>query len=219
MPIIYSLVARSTHVLAEYTSGGLTGNFSTVTRVLLNKIPDEDGRMSYVYDSYVFHYLVSDELTYLCMADEEFGRVIPFNMLEDIKNRFVATYGDRGKTAIAFAMNADFGRVLQKQTEYYNSPERDKIAVVKEEINQVKNIMFENIDKVLERGDKIELLVDKTDRLDEHAFRFKKRSRRLKNAMWWKNLKMGLLLVFIVLIVIYFILSLACGGLSIPNCR
>lgn len=29
--------------------------------------------------------------------------------------------------------------------EFYNSPERDKIAVVKQEIDQVKNVMFENI--------------------------------------------------------------------------
>ena len=53
MPIIYALVARGPHVLAEYTAGGLTGNFSTVTRVLLNKIPPDDGKMSYVYDKCV----------------------------------------------------------------------------------------------------------------------------------------------------------------------
>ena len=30
-----------------------TGNFPTVTRVLLSKIPPVDGRMTYVYDEYV----------------------------------------------------------------------------------------------------------------------------------------------------------------------
>jgi vesicle-associated membrane protein 7 len=48
MPILYALVARSKHVLAEYTSSH--GNFPTVTRVLLSKIPEQDGKMSYVYD-------------------------------------------------------------------------------------------------------------------------------------------------------------------------
>ena len=32
-------------------------------------------------------------------------------------------------------------------------------------IDSVKDIMVDNIDRVLERGEKIELLVDKTDRL------------------------------------------------------
>ena len=40
-------------------------------------------------------------------------RRIPFAFLEDIKNRFKYNYGDRGRTAIAFQMNDDFGRDLQ----------------------------------------------------------------------------------------------------------
>lgn len=50
MPILYALVARGKNVLAEYTCA--QGNFPTVTRVLLTKIPEQDGKMSYVYDTY-----------------------------------------------------------------------------------------------------------------------------------------------------------------------
>lgn len=45
---LYSLVARGKTVLAEFTF--TTGNFPTITRVLLAKIPPEDTKMSYVYD-------------------------------------------------------------------------------------------------------------------------------------------------------------------------
>jgi hypothetical protein len=34
-----------------------TGNFPTVTRVLLAKIPQQDGKMTYQYDAYNFHYV------------------------------------------------------------------------------------------------------------------------------------------------------------------
>jgi vesicle-associated membrane protein 7 len=64
---------------------------------------------------HIFHYIVDDGITYLCLADEEFGRRIAFAFLEDVRNRFKATYGDRGKTALAYGMNADFSRVLQNQ--------------------------------------------------------------------------------------------------------
>lgn len=50
--------------------------------------------------------------------------------------------------------------------------------------------MVENIDKVLERGDRIELLVDKTSTIQDNTFRFKKQSRQLKQAMWMKNAKL-----------------------------
>ena len=49
--IFYSLVARKTVVLAEFT--GRTGNFPTVTRTLLTKIPEADGKQSYLYDTCV----------------------------------------------------------------------------------------------------------------------------------------------------------------------
>ena len=57
-------------------------------------------------------------------------------------------------------------------------------------LNQVRAVMVENIDKVLERGDRIELLVDKTSTIQDNTFRFKKQSRRLRQAMWMKNAKL-----------------------------
>jgi vesicle-associated membrane protein 7 len=84
-----------------------SGNFPTVTRVLLTKIPADDDKKSYVYDNHVFHYVVDDSIIYLCMvrvhqpplgvaashlvgfmqADGQ-ERRIPFAFLEDVKNRF-----------------------------------------------------------------------------------------------------------------------------------
>ena len=49
---LYALVSRGRDVLAEFTAA--SGNFPTVTRIILGKIPsDTDGRMSYVYDQCV----------------------------------------------------------------------------------------------------------------------------------------------------------------------
>jgi len=219
MPIIYALVTRSTAVLAEYTTTGLTGNFSTVTRVLLKKIPEEDGKLSYIYDKYIFHYVVCDGLTYLCMTDRDFSRNNAFQFLQDVKDRFLATYGDRAKTAIAFAFNADFQRVLQQLMDKFNSEKNDKIARVREDLDAVKDVMIKNIDKVLERGEKIELLVDKTEILDQHAFKFKKQSRSLKRELCWKNAKLVLLILLILAVVIYIILAASCGGLDLPKCH
>lgn len=113
MTIFYALVARQKTVLAEYIA--TSGNFPTITRLLLGKITPEDQKMSYVCDQHVFHYIVEDGLTYLCMAEESAKRRIPFQFLEDIKGRFQSTYGERAKQAIAFAMNDEFSRVLKTQ--------------------------------------------------------------------------------------------------------
>lgn len=50
MPIIYSVIARGTTVLTEYAT--TTGNFATVSKSILEKIPAANGKMSYAFDKY-----------------------------------------------------------------------------------------------------------------------------------------------------------------------
>ena len=70
MTILYSLVARRKTVLSEFTF--TSGNFPTITRLLLAKSDcGRDGKVSYVYDQYVFHYLCDDGILYLCMCDDD----------------------------------------------------------------------------------------------------------------------------------------------------
>ncbi|GER36546.1 vesicle-associated membrane protein [Striga asiatica] len=56
--------------------------------------------------------------------------------------------------------------------------------------DKVRTIMVDNIDKILERGDRIELLVDKTATMQDSAFHFRKQSKRLRRALWMKNAKL-----------------------------
>lgn len=167
----------------------------------------------------MFHFVVSGGITYLCMADESFKRRIPFAFLEDIKNRFVSNYGDGAATANAYGMNNDFAPVLKRQLDYFsNDPSADQLRKVKGEIEDVKQVMVTNIDKVLQRGDKIDILVNKTEDLNQQAFKFKKSSTSLRRSMAWKNMKMRLMMFLVVVGVIYFFATLICGGFALAEC-
>jgi vesicle-associated membrane protein 7 len=50
--------------------------------------------------------------------------------------------------------------------------------------------MIDNIDKVLERGDRLELLVDKTANMQGNTVRFKRQARRFRNTVWWRSVKL-----------------------------
>ena len=79
------------------------------------------------------------------------------------------------------------------------TPERfDKVAAVQKQVDEVKNVMIENIEKVLDRGEKIELLVDKTQSLRNSADTFHRQGKQLRRQMWMNNLKMKLLVLFVV---------------------
>lgn len=218
MAILYGMVARGTVVLAEYTA--TTTNAATIARQILEKTPgNNDTHVSYSQDRYIFHLKRTDGLSVLCMADDSLGRRIPFAFLEDIHQRFVKTYGRAVLTAQAYAMNDEFSRVLGQQMEYYSSDTNaDQINRLRGEMNQVRNIMIENIDKVLDRGDRLELLVDKTANLQGNTYRFRKQARRFRSNVWWKNVKLMVVLIFILLIIIYVLLAFICHGLVLPSC-
>jgi vesicle-associated membrane protein 7 len=87
------------------------------------------------------------------------------------------------------------------------------------QLGNIKNVMVDNIEKVLERGEKMELLVDKSDSLHQQAFKFSKASTSFKRQMWLRNMKLLAVLGGLVLGIIYLIASAACGGLTLRTCR
>ena len=72
----------------------------------------------------------------------------------------------------------------------------DKVERVKDEVARVKDIMVTNIEALLERGERLDLLVDKTEQLSSNAVTFKQASRTLARRMWWQNFKVRLQMKF-----------------------
>ncbi|MBA0767052.1 hypothetical protein Gotri_016017, partial [Gossypium trilobum] len=117
---------------------------------------------------------------YCVVATESAGRQIPIAFLERVKEDFSKRYGG-GKAANAKAMslNREFGSKLKAHMKYCaeHPEEISRLAKVKAQVSEVKGVMMENIEKViavalseslikvLDRGEKIEVLVDKTENL------------------------------------------------------
>ncbi|KAK2644913.1 hypothetical protein Ddye_020108 [Dipteronia dyeriana] len=219
MGILYGMVARGNVMLAEFTATQTNAN--AIARQVLEKLPrgSDDSNLSYSHDRYIFHVKRTDGLTVLCMADDSSGRRIPFAFLEDIHQRFVRTYCRAIQSAAAYAMNDEFSRVLSQQMDHYsNDPNADRLNRLKGEMSHVRSVMIENIDKVLERGDRLALLVDKTSNLQGNTLRFKRQARRYKNSVWWGNCKLTVALLFVLVILIYVVLAFICHGPLLPSC-
>ncbi|KXN65010.1 vesicle-associated membrane protein [Conidiobolus coronatus NRRL 28638] len=199
MSLIYSLVSRGEVILAEHQTN--SGNFQSITQSILSKIPSTNSKLTYVYDKYLFHYICEEGIIFLCMADESFGRRIPFAFLENIKQKFTSSYSPNAiEDAPAYGFN-EFSKTLAQQMDTYsNDPNVDRFKQAKNEIEGVKDVMVQNIERVLERGERIDLLVDKTDNLTQSSFIFRKRSTALRRSLWWKNARLRFM-VFVSLLV------------------
>ncbi|KAK9815113.1 hypothetical protein WJX73_007949 [Symbiochloris irregularis] len=210
--ILYALVARGQTVLAECST--VAGNANLVAHRILEKLPTADNRVSYTQEQHVFHVVTAEGFTFLCMADQGLGRRIPFSFLEEIKHDFLARFQSQAQTAAAYELDGQYSPHLEERLNFFsNDRNADTINRVRGEISEVRKITVENIEKVLERGERLELLVDKTDHLQSEALIFKRQSRQLKNKLWWRNARLLALVLGVVVLAAYVVAAVACGPL------
>ncbi|KAI3864984.1 hypothetical protein MKW92_008025 [Papaver armeniacum] len=229
--LIYSFVAKGTVVLAEHTS--FSGNFSTIAVQCLQKLPTNSNKHTYSCDGHTFNFLNDNGLVFLVVADEATGRSIPFVFLErvkdDFKQRYAAIIGNGGPhpladdddedlfedpLSIAYNLDREFGPTLKEHMQYcMNHPEEiSKLSKLKAQMSEVKGIMMDNIEKVLDRGEKIELLVDKTENLQFQADSFQRQGRQLRRKMWLQNFQMKLMVGGGIIALIIILWLMVCRG-------
>ncbi|EEA21470.1 hypothetical protein TMatcc_009118 [Talaromyces marneffei ATCC 18224] len=237
---LYSCIAHGTTILAEHSSPGASStSASSLASIILPKIShDKPQKLTYTHDRLFVHYIADSpssgntqqddnsktpaggeldshsSLSYLVVATAEQGRRIPFAFLLEAKRKFLSAYPPSTTDFSALpaygcaAYNSELRALLQQ---YNTAPPSDSLASARREIDSVRNIMTENIERVLERGERIDLLVDKTDRLGGTAHDFRMRSRGLRRKMWWKNVKVMVLLGVVVVFLIYLFVGMGCG--------
>ncbi|KAK8844581.1 hypothetical protein IAR55_006428 [Kwoniella newhampshirensis] len=86
-------------------------------------------------------------------------------------------------------------------------PQNKKIADIQSQINETVDVMHSNITKVAERGERLDALQDKTDTLAVSAQGFRRGANRVRKQMWWKDMKMRVIIgigiaVLIIIIVV-----------------
>ena len=76
-----------------------------------------------------------------------------------------------------------------------------------QQIDDTVGVMRENINKVSQRGERLDSLQDKTDNLAVSAQGFRRGANRVRKQMWWKDMKMrmciiaGLIILIIIIVV------------------
>lgn len=227
-PLLYSCIAYRTTILTEHTTSAASQT-SSLASIILPKIDHRTPqKLTYTYNENFIHYIAdapsdypsadpsAGGLTYLVVASSSFGRRIPFGFLVEIKKQFLARYDPHNTDFASLPPYgaADFNAQLKSLMVGYGTTQAgkdDAITNVQQDIDNVKGIMTQNIERVLERGERIDLLVDKTDRLGVGAHDFRVRSRGLKRQMWWKNAKLMVLLGVVIVFLIYLGVGFGCG--------
>ncbi|XP_011861097.1 PREDICTED: synaptobrevin-1 isoform X2 [Vollenhovia emeryi] len=82
-----------------------------------------------------------------------------------------------------------------------------KLQQTQATVEEVVGIMKVNVEKVLERDQKLSELENRADALQQGATQFEQHAGKLKRKYWWKNLKMMLILGIICVVILIIIIA------------
>ncbi|CAD7942505.1 unnamed protein product [Amoebophrya sp. A25] len=189
-------------------SGVGSGASSVAARPLLESSSPSGSprrRMTYLYGDgdYVFHLMLQDcdgqQAVFLCLAHRGAGRRVPFAFLDALANECEHQ---------AQILHPEQVRALLSK---YNSSDADTLKRIRAEICNLQELMVENIDKILVRGEKIELLVEKTEGMSDAALVFRREAAALQRVMWWRNCRVAAKIAAIIVALIFLLLWSHCG--------
>lgn len=77
-----------------------------------------------------------------------------------------------------------------------------KANTVQREVDEVVGVMQNNIQKVMDRGEKLDTLQNKSEDLQNSSLQFKRGANQVRKEMWWKDMKLKLIIGGIVAVVL-----------------
>merc|ERR1712194_251462 len=149
---------------------------------------------------------------FVCMAERTMGRRIPFAFLTQVQEAFQGRYTEQQvQSAIAYGMKNEFKNTLQELMEKNNSPDADRVASMMVKVQNINDNLMESIDKILERQEKIELLVNRSQALSQSSSSFRRVAVNLRRVVWWRNFRTMAMLIALGVVAILIILFASCG--------
>lgn len=199
-------------VVASYsynTETELSGVKQMLEQPNMNLAPGK--HYSFAVGQMAWH-LISDDmgLIYILICAVQYPQRCAHMCLEELQRNFVNKVGDKAITAKDRALNNSASSLLLRTCQKYdNLAEVDKLAAVSKKVDSVKLVMQENVDLALQNCVKLESIEKQAEELQQQAGVFKRNANELKNKMWWKNMKMRLLIAFIILVILGIIIGVA----------
>ena len=181
--ILAGVISRGTTIMAKYIQVTGIDVFidEFIDKELAKVIKNSDTRNHYSNGKFQIYYIRERGIVYLAIAEKDIPQENAFNFLEEVKEKFQSHVGDRARNALAHQFDGDFGVVL-KNGMLKATP--DKLDIINKDMEEIKALMIENIKAALDRGEKLEDVIAKTDQLKNNAGTFRGQAGQLQGHMW-----------------------------------
>eukprot|EP00316_Scyphosphaera_apsteinii_P013779 CAMPEP_0119317812 /NCGR_PEP_ID=MMETSP1333-20130426/44443_1 /TAXON_ID=418940 /ORGANISM="Scyphosphaera apsteinii, Strain RCC1455" /LENGTH=222 /DNA_ID=CAMNT_0007323865 /DNA_START=24 /DNA_END=692 /DNA_ORIENTATION=+ len=199
MSLLWAAIARDEIVLAECGEETRGGSVKTLAKKIIRKKPSPGWEHDWSSGLRALKFHVhargsnGQELVWAscCVYDKDFSELQAKGFLEKLAlmtEPLRAT--PQWLTGGTLAAQDSFAPTLLQRMQQANM--QGKTAMVSSKVDEVKHLMAENIELLLERGDKLEVLEDKADTLSKMSRAFQQQAKNAKRFQMWQQAKFGL---------------------------
>ena len=157
-----------------------------------------------IYFRYKFFYEDEDDITFLCMG-KNLDSDVAFSFISDLKKKFFLAYNkDTIKNAYSYQLK-DFSNEIKKLSISYSKNPISKIKLLENSVSKTHNILFENIQQLMERETKLDLIAQKSNRLTDSSDNFLRNIHQIKRREKMKKYKTYCIIGIFIFILVFFI--------------
>jgi len=168
---------------------------------------------------YYFHMYRNEDIITLCISDDTDARYhnVNYSFLDDVDQEFIKNYSAyRITKAKAYEFDKKFKITMGKLLHFYNENRskmvrQGKLADYIQRVDDVKDILGRNITLVMDRGESLQDLVQKSDDMLQDVQVFSKRSSQLKRRVQTEYYSYQCMAVAFVVLVLYLAVGSLCG--------
>ena len=210
--LISIFIAKQAKPLASYTTG--KGFFNQIFEKVLKQINQNSAKMK--YNDYMIYYLNENEKIYIILTASSYPECSAISCLESLNKEFGSILNDIDVDNIEeYSLNKQFEEKLKMKYDFYNK----NINVTGENIQNLKIEMVKFKDEVYgvneelnKRGQKIEVIENKAENLVPDSQNFYKSSQNVNKKESNYKCWLTIAIILVILIIIYFVISIICGN-------
>jgi len=168
-------IAKDVSSFGFFQRGTVTEFLSFFSQTLAERTA-QNTRQSVKEQEYLCHvHARGDGLVGVIVADEAYPSRVAFTLISKVLDEFSDLHGPEkwdGKT------ETPFPKLTEHLKLYQNPDEADSLSKIHKDLDETKIILIDNIEQLMNRGEKLDDLVTKSEGLSSSAKMFYKQSRK-----------------------------------------
>ena len=155
-------------------------------------------------DQGAIHYEANGDAIYFAVTTESYPQRVAFRAIAEMKARFEGGLGDALHKAEEGGLSKSAKPLLSELcTRFADEASLDKALGVMRQVNEVKGIMAESVQALLQTNENLEVLEDRADTLKRQTQSFHRSAREVRRTEQKKNSRLGnVSCIFLVVLIV-----------------